>query len=155
MSNKFIHSFSLFPKALFRLNYGRVVRLRAHPWPLRPPCAFDLFTHAGKVQPSALEPGAYIFPNGASLRPNTKRQQEVVRRARGSAFHVYAIPAGTQLPDDLILVHEFRDHYSLQARKEMTVEELDLSITQFLESQAVCFKRDEWLRKYPVATETF
>jgi hypothetical protein len=30
--------------------------------------------------------------------------------------------AGTILPDDLILVHEFRDHYSLQARTVMIVE---------------------------------
>ena len=28
---------------------------------------------------------------------------------------------GIDLPESLILVHEFRDHYSLQARKEMTV----------------------------------
>jgi hypothetical protein len=29
---------------------------------------------------------------------------------------------GTGIPNDLILVHEFKDHYSLQPREEMTVE---------------------------------
>ena len=29
---------------------------------------------------------------------------------------------GTELPNDLILVHEFDDHYSLQARQQMTVD---------------------------------
>ncbi|KAJ5512252.1 hypothetical protein N7463_001804 [Penicillium fimorum] len=33
--------------------------------------------------------------------------------------------AGTVLPGDLILIHKFRDHYSLQGRKEMTVKELN------------------------------
>jgi hypothetical protein len=29
---------------------------------------------------------------------------------------------GTGIPDDLILVHEFKDHYSLQPREEMSVD---------------------------------
>ncbi|KAK2773961.1 hypothetical protein FQN52_005569 [Onygenales sp. PD_12] len=155
MPNNFIRSFTSIPKTLFRVNYGLIVGLRAHPWPLRPQGAFDLFTHSGKVEPRALTPATYIWPNGASLRPNTKRLQEVVRRIRGDSHYVYRIPAGTPLPDDLILVHEFRDHYSLQARKEMTVEDLNFTITQFLESEATCFEKNEWLRRYPVATETF
>lgn len=78
------------------------------------------------------------------MRPNSRTQQNLVRTVKpggGSAIYVYAIMAGsflqllgwplpstdssyigTALPSDLILVHEFRDHYSLQARKEMTVE---------------------------------
>lgn len=34
-------------------------------------------------------------PNGASLRPNTRRQQEVVQGARGDSSYIYTIPAGT------------------------------------------------------------
>lgn len=60
MTSSFIRSFTSLPKTLFRLNHGRIVRLRAHPWPLRPQGAFDLFTHAGKVQPRALNPATYI-----------------------------------------------------------------------------------------------
>ncbi|PGH23727.1 hypothetical protein AJ80_02155 [Polytolypa hystricis UAMH7299] len=123
MRTNLIRSFTSLPTTLFRLNFGRDVRLRAHPWPKRPDGAFDLFTHAGKVKPSPLnDPVSYIFPNGASLRPNTRRQQDAVRKLRGDRAYIYAIPAGTQLPDDLIVVHEFRDHYSLQAKREITVE---------------------------------
>lgn len=39
-----------------------------------------------------------------------------------SFVDVDEICVDTLLPDDLILVHEFGDHYSMQARKEMTVE---------------------------------
>lgn len=33
----------------------------------------------------------------------------------------YSNIAGTELPDGLVLVHEFYDHYSLQASNEMTL----------------------------------
>ena len=75
------------------------------------------------------------------MRPNSRGQQRLVRTLRGFTTYVYAVPAGlfpkvleasylysfktcigTVLPDDLILVHEFADHYSLQPRKEMTVD---------------------------------
>ncbi|KAL3468729.1 hypothetical protein BJX99DRAFT_265873 [Aspergillus californicus] len=59
----------------------------------------------------------------------------------------------TALPDDLILVHEFGDHYSLQARKEMTVEELNAKINAFLTSKGQRFTKEEWLQRYPQATE--
>lgn len=48
------------------------------------------------------------------MRPNTSTQRDIVGEFRGSSVLIYA--------DDLILVHESRDHYSLQAKKEMTVE---------------------------------
>ncbi|CAI7625725.1 unnamed protein product [Penicillium glandicola] len=143
-NNRFIQSFTQIPKDIFRVNSGPFIRLRAWPGPTRPHGVFDLLTTAGKVQPKALDPSSYEFPNGASMRPNSRTQQNLVRtvRPRGPTIYVYAITAGlftyissprllpstdfsfagTLLPDDLILVHEFRDHYSLQARKEMTVE---------------------------------
>ncbi|KAJ5138921.1 uncharacterized protein N7515_003769 [Penicillium bovifimosum] len=123
--NRYIQSFTRFPNELFRVNYGASVRLRAHPGPVRPLRNFDLLTTAGKVQPKALNPASYEFPNGASMRPNTTKQQNLVRTSRDSpAFtvYIYAVPADALLPDDLILVHEFGDHFSLQARVEMTVE---------------------------------
>ncbi|MCJ1268033.1 hypothetical protein MMC22_007919 [Lobaria immixta] len=61
---------------------------------------------------------------------------------------------GTNLPDDLILVHEIRDHYSLQAKKEMTVEELNTKITEFFSKNGRTLTKEEWLEKYPEATET-
>jgi hypothetical protein len=80
------------------------------------------------------------------------------------------VKSGTELPDDLILVHEFRDHYSLQARKEMIVEgrsfslmetkmtdkavqELNTKITDFLTLKGERLTKKEWHKRYPKATE--
>ncbi|KAF9889436.1 hypothetical protein FE257_007338 [Aspergillus nanangensis] len=176
-TNRFIQSFAQIPKELFRMNIGASIRLRAHPGPVRPQRRFDLLTVSGKVQPKALDPASYEWPNGASMRPNSPGQQHIVRRIfRGSSpIYVFAVPAGssppealgvfppfidqryictgTVLPDDLILVHEFGDHYSLQAREEMTVEELDAKINAFLITKGQRFSKDEWLQQYPRATE--
>jgi hypothetical protein len=75
------------------------------------------------------------------MRPNTAALHYIVRMAKRDPVFVYSVKAGllysrarvqrraltedaltgVELPADLILVHEFRDHYSLQARREMTV----------------------------------
>ena len=78
---------------------------------------------------------------------------------------------GTQLPDDLVLVHEFKDHYSLQAAREMTLAgesgplptaeptwlsiiELNSKINDFMRTAGKRLTREEWLQKYPQPTET-
>ena len=70
------------------------------------------------------------------MRPNTPKQSSFVKTLKGSDVIVFAVPKGkilradffrlsdiadTPLPDGLVLVHEFKDHYSLQASKEMTL----------------------------------
>lgn len=84
---------------------------------------------------------------------------------------------GTEVPSDLILVHDFKDHYSLQPAKEMTVDgklafhalyitcwncgqhdlfvniELNESITTFLQDNATRLSKEEWMRMYPGPTE--
>lgn len=57
--SKFIQSYSITPKEIFRLNNGPIVRLRAYPGPRRPPGLFDLLTYAGKVKPKALSATTY------------------------------------------------------------------------------------------------
>ncbi|KMP05330.1 hypothetical protein DIZ76_015650 [Coccidioides immitis] len=120
--SKFIQSYTTIPKELFRLNNGPAVRLRAYPGPQRPTGLFDLLTYSGNVRPKALSPTTYMAPNGASMRPNTPKMHRLVDALRGNSIRIYSIPAGSPIPDDLILVHEFKDHYSLQARKEMTLD---------------------------------
>ena len=82
----------------------------------------------------------WTVPNGASMRPNTTVQQRIVRAARGVRFLyscVHCVDAGAytftvfvgkrgcllikKRNRTLILAHEFRDHYSLQAWREMSV----------------------------------
>ncbi|POR37082.1 Putative hydrogenase expression/formation protein [Tolypocladium paradoxum] len=67
------------------------------------------------------------------------------------------------LPDDLLLVHERSDHYSLQPAMTMAVDgkssciwegcDLNLKITQFFMAHAKVFTREQWLQVYPKATE--
>jgi hypothetical protein len=51
----------------------------------------------------------------------------------GSALQKILISSGTPIPDDLILVHERGDHYSLQAREEMTLDD-ETELTHVAES---------------------
>lgn len=135
-------------------------------------------------------------PNGASMRPNTAALHYIVKRAMREPVYVYAVKAGmfisrllpscqtaegvdeyvgVELPGDLILVHEFRDHYSMQARREMTVNgmycsqypipaldavklkpsELDEKITRFLSTQGECLTKEAWRTRYPRPTERY
>ncbi|KAI8817765.1 uncharacterized protein EV422DRAFT_539870 [Fimicolochytrium jonesii] len=60
-------------------------------------------------------------PNGASVRPNGAFLQEVVRGFRGKNTTIWRIPAGTDLPPDLVLLHEHTDHHSIQCMRPMTL----------------------------------
>ncbi|MCJ1226393.1 hypothetical protein MMC12_003044 [Toensbergia leucococca] len=141
-----IKCFKSLPKELFRVNSGRNIRLRE--WSVRRSNSFDLFTEAGMVKPKALDPSTYEAPNGASMRPISIFQRNLVRNFKGKDVVVYSLPADTPLPDDLVFVHEHSDHYSLQAASEMSLEDLNNKLTQFLESNAVIYSKDQWLTAY-------
>lgn len=112
--------FTRFPKELFRVNNGRHVELRART-PAR--CIYDITLSNGRAEPKALDPTTYAAPNGASMRPNSPYQQSLVSwRFRGGDMLVYAVPEGTVLPEELLLVHERSDHYSLQPAVSMDVD---------------------------------
>ncbi|KAG8628987.1 hypothetical protein KVT40_002852 [Elsinoe batatas] len=151
--NRFLASFAIVPKTLFRTNKGSSIRLRAHPGPLRPRGPFDLLTTSGLVKPKALDPKTYEFPNGASMRSNSPAQRRVLATFTGPDVIVYEVPKGTILPKELILVHEFRDHYSLQAAREMTVRELNDHLTVFFGQYAIAHTKKEWYARFPVPTE--
>lgn len=115
-----ISVFTRFPKELFRVNNGRHVELRARTPARR---TYDITLSNGRAEPKALDPAAYAAPNGASMRPNSPYQQSLVSwRFRGSDMLVYAVPEGTVLPEELLLVHERSDHYSLQPAVSMDVD---------------------------------
>lgn len=48
--------------------------------------------------------------------------QKLARTVKNPHICIYCVPEGTELPEDLILVHELRDHYSLQARRGIGVD---------------------------------
>ena len=107
--SKYINKFFIMPKEMFRLNRGGSIALRNKA--ARRVGAYDLVTELGKVKPKALNPetcaGMCMFPatmaqinrvplapNGASMHPNTRTQNSLVRRYRRSDLVVYAIPKG-------------------------------------------------------------
>ncbi|KAG9254762.1 uncharacterized protein F5Z01DRAFT_681295 [Emericellopsis atlantica] len=151
-TTKLIAVFKRFPKEMFRVNNGRQVKLRA--WiPRRQ--VYDISAMNGFVQPKATDPKCNEAPNGASMRPNSPYQQSLVSwRFRGDDVVVYAVPEGTALPTDLLLVHERSDHYSLQPAANIPALELDAKINRFLTAHARAFTREEWLEMYPKATES-
>merc|ERR1712025_1541246 len=143
---KLIAVFKRFPKEMFRVNNGRQVKLR--PWTPRRQM-YDISPINGFVQPKATEPKTYEAPNGASMRPNSPYQQSLVSwRFRGDNVVVHAVPKGTALPTDLLLVHERSDHYFLQPAVSMHIAELDEKINRFLTAHARAFTREEWMEMY-------
>ncbi|KAG5209927.1 hypothetical protein GTR04_0951 [Trichophyton interdigitale] len=144
--SRFIKSYSVIPKELFRINNGRV------PKALNPatyqrkntnrPCAIDINTSIRLIHACFDEISTKWSFNAAKY----SKDAADCSRPQGEL--------GIGIPDDLILVHEFKDHYSLQARNAMTIEDLNAKITRFLEGSGRCLSKDEWLREYPEATET-
>ncbi|KAM0272830.1 hypothetical protein ACHAQH_008589 [Verticillium albo-atrum] len=91
---------------------------------------------------------SYLAPNGASMRPLSEFQTKLVKEFKWSNVVVYAIPEGSPLPDDLIMVHEDTDHYSLQPAVEMPLKDLDKKITRFLEAYATVYSQAQWLAAF-------
>ncbi|KAI1351129.1 hypothetical protein F5Y01DRAFT_134339 [Xylaria sp. FL0043] len=150
-SPRLLGVFRSFPKELFRVNNGRHIKVRVKQ-PNRH--VYDILAENGQVEPKALNPQTYVAPNGASLRPNSPYQQALVSsRFRGPDVIVYGIAKGTQLPDDLLLVHERSDHYSLQPGAPMSIEDLDNKITDFMWKVARVYTREGWLKAFPEVTE--
>lgn len=113
--SKFIQSFRTFPLELFRVNAGRAVRLRE--WAPQKP-RYDIHTQLGFAKAKALDPATYagnvvcnqvcelkltlnVAPNGASMRPNTAYQRNMIERFRAPEAVVYSIPAGLSIIIDV------------------------------------------------------
>ncbi|KAJ5512253.1 hypothetical protein N7463_001805 [Penicillium fimorum] len=81
---------------MLRVNSDTSIRLQAWPGPRRLHGVFNLLTTPRKVHPKALEPDSYEFPNGASMRPNSRTQQNLdntVKPRDGYTIYVHAIMA--------------------------------------------------------------
>ncbi|KAK5995918.1 hypothetical protein PT974_04337 [Cladobotryum mycophilum] len=150
MSN-LVAVFRHIPKQLFRVNNGPRIGLR--PWApgLR---SYDVVLEDGRVQPRALSPSTYKSPNGVSMRSNSPHQRLLISRLyKAQNLVIYAIPAGTRLPDDLLLVHERADHYSLQPARDMGLKELNNQVTNFFIENGTVYTRKEWLKTFRQPTD--
>ncbi|KAI9012994.1 hypothetical protein BC832DRAFT_548542 [Gaertneriomyces semiglobifer] len=88
-------------------------------------------------------------PNGASVRPNGAFLQELIRGFRGRRTTIYRIPEGTELPPELVLLHEHTDHHSIQCTKPMKLAELNKTITEFVQKHGEKMTKDQFCDRYP------
>ncbi|PNY23833.1 Uncharacterized protein TCAP_06224 [Tolypocladium capitatum] len=151
MSSRMLGCFKHCPTTLFRLNNGAKIKLRD--LAVKGRGSYDVQSQNGFIQPKALDPLTYSGekpahksgPNGASMRPVGDKQIDLVKTFKGDDLLVYGVPEGTELPETLILVHEYDDHYSLQPAVQMSVKDLNRELTQFYATCAAQYTREQWL----------
>jgi len=141
-------SLTKFPVTLHRCQTGLTVKLRARHVQAdqRFRGHYDLVVD-GKGRVRVHDPTDRLFhgPNGMSLRPKTDTYREILTYLTGDT--IFVIPQGTVIPASLQLLYEHSDHYSLQAAKECTYEELNKNLTEFL-SKMEKMSKDEFLDTY-------
>ncbi|KKK22680.1 hypothetical protein P175DRAFT_0527960 [Aspergillus ochraceoroseus IBT 24754] len=146
--------FVYFPKELFRIDDGPRIQVKVKSRYRRSGRGIEILSDRyGYVRPKALNPLTYQFPNGLSVHPNTARQQTFIKNYSGEALHIYSIPAGTMLPEKLLLVHDAEDHYSIQPRRHMRLREFHDTLIELFRRSSKCFTQDEWLAAYPEPTD--
>ena len=62
---------------------------------------------------------------------------------------VVMIPEGTVIPQDLILIHEHGDHYSLQTSVPILPSELNSKLTRFLKPFE-SFPKEDYFERFPI-----
>lgn len=88
-------------------------------------------------------------PNGASFRPNTYNLQNTVRLFKAPEFQVVKIPQGTQLPPELVALHEHTDHWSIQCTKPMTLYKLNGFVSRLCQNKGTTYTKEQFLEQYP------
>ncbi|EFC44493.1 predicted protein [Naegleria gruberi] len=83
------------------------------------------------VQPA--EGDVFECPNGLSLRPGGHTLGHILAHYK-KKVGLILIPEGVAIPDDLVLIHEHTDHYSLQTSVPCTEDELNAKLNHFFET---------------------
>lgn len=102
----------------------------------------------GLVHPAPLD-GMFIGPNGASLRPAGINMWDILSSREGIT-NVLEIPEGVKIPEELVLLHEHGDHYSLQCTKPMKRNALEGIMNEFI-ADFPFYSSEEYFNKYPLA----
>lgn len=140
-----------FPISLFRIcGKSRAVRLREYAvQTAKGSRVFDVtLAEDNLIHPAPLD-DIFIGPNGASLRPAGINLWDIISGKQGTV-NLLEIPAGSKLPDGLVLLHEHGDHYSLQCTRSMTRKALEALMNEFLKDFPF-YSKDEYFNKYPLA----
>lgn len=144
---KLVKKYNILPTRLYRIQNDLPTALRDYDSQMaKGRSGFDLKVckQSGLVLPT--KGNTWVAPNGASMRPASEKMVEILNRWKGDPI-VFRLNEGMELPDDLVMVREFGDHYSLQAAVPMTLEELNTKITKILET-ATRQSKAQFLEEY-------
>eukprot|EP00056_Hartaetosiga_gracilis_P014547 m.240827 g.240827 ORF g.240827 m.240827 type:complete len:154 (-) comp16133_c0_seq1:203-664(-) len=126
-----LRRYARLPINMYRIQNGASVNLRDFDTQMaKGRKAFDLKLHDGLVLPMKSE--TFVEPNGMSLRPDCPTMEGLLRTFRGKHARVYTIPQGLLLPEELVLIHEHTDHYSLQTTKPIPLPDFNNLLMDFL-----------------------
>jgi hypothetical protein len=139
--------FRVVPVDLYRLQTGWNVKLREfHAQKAKQKASFDYKQNAeGKIEPTVGD--FFKGPNGMSLRPAGPNLTNIATSY--NAKNVYRIPEGVEIPENMVLIHEHTDHYSLQTTVVCTEKELNARMTKFLKQHAEEMTMEQFLEKFP------
>lgn len=125
--------FNVFPKTLYRLQNSKKTQLRAWtPEIAEALKSYDFITHSdGLIHPVSGD--HFSKPNGMSLRPIGVSLMNI---AKSYNFKwVYVLKEGILIPNNLVLVQEYKDHYSLQTSEPCSISDLNDRLNEFIKAQ--------------------
>ena len=132
-AKQLVKRYQVLPKALYRIQGKLPVKLRDYDTQMaKGRTSYDLKLHNGKVMPA--EGDEWIGPNGMSLRPPTDTMLGILDDWRKGEPTIFRFYEGMRLyEDDLVLIHERDDHYSLQTTVPIELQEFNDKLTKLLE----------------------
>ena len=141
----------IFPEALFRIcGKSKKFVLREHAIQVaKGSPSYDLtLAEDGLVHPAPLD-DVFIGPNGASLRPLGVNMWDLLTTKRGIT-NVLEIPAGTKIPESLVLLHEHADNFSLQCTQPMQRKALEALMNEF-SKELPFYPKNEYFTRHPIS----
>lgn len=143
--------FRVFPMDLFRICQTKKVTLREFEAQKKKGSrSYDyILTEDKLIHPAVGD--TFVKPNGLSLRPQGINMWDILSTWSGKT-NVLVIPKDTVVPDDLVLIHEHGDHYSLQTSISRTPRDLNASLTKFMDKFELMSKND-YFDRYPLTNE--
>ncbi|KAL7574991.1 hypothetical protein ACA910_010809 [Epithemia clementina (nom. ined.)] len=145
--NQLVKRYQVLPKTLYRIQAKLPIRLRDYDTQMakgRASYDLKLCPITKKVLPA--EGDEWIGPNGASLRPATETMVGILKDWVGEPT-IFRLNEGMRLPDDLVVIHERDDHYSMQTTIPVELDELNDKITKIME-EAPQQTREQFLEQY-------
>ena len=127
--------FTRFPQTLYRIQPRLPVKLRDYETQIsKNRLSFDLKLHKGLVLP--MQGNHFHTPNGMSLRQANDKMMNILSNFRGdlNLLRIYRMQENSPVPDDMVLILEHSDHYSLQTSKEVSLNDFNSKLTEYLQS---------------------